>query len=430
MSSARNLIVIVTLGVLLSVGMLVSCGQQSDSLGKENVERVKGADSLVRARMDKNPEAALACIDSLEATELFSKPVISYCRAIVYNKMMRRTTSELYFKKALEGDALQRECPELYYKASDHLASILSNRGENAEALNISSHSYEVAQGDDSSVGKLWTACILHSMGYFQTQLGMKEQAEKNFSMAYMALSQIVQSDSCYENILTHARVSLNILDAYTTIGQYELAQNWVASAEVAADRLSASPLCTDADRAKFVGGIALEKALVMLKMGSSQSAEEAYRKAQNVGYFNTTSGLMDQAHFLKTAERWNELADLMPKVDSLATAWNVPMSLYYVKEYMAPRFNAYHKSGRQSEAMAVAEMMAESVDSVAAHELIRNMKEIAAITKQKDRNTEEAKQEAAVAYRWVKILSVMLVFLIVCIVGGFIYRFVKSKKN
>lgn len=430
MLGKRNLIVVIALGVLMSIGVLVSCGQQSDSSDEENVERVKRADSLVRVRLDKNPEDALACIDSLEATELFSKPVICYCRGIVYNKMMQRTTSELYFKKALEGDALQRECPELYYKASDHLSSFLSNRGENAEALNISTRAYEVAQGDDSSQGKLWTACILHSMGYFQTQLGMKEQAEINFSMAYMALSQIVQADSCYENILTHARVSLNILDAYTTIGQYELAQNWVASAEVAADRLSASPLCTDADRAKFVGGIALEKALVMLKMGSSQSAEEAYRKAQNVGYFNTTSGLMDQAHFLKTAERWNELADLMPKVDSLATAWNVPMSLYYVKEYMAPRFNAYHKSGRQSEAMAVAELMAESVDSVAAYEMNRNMKEIAAITKQKDQNTEEAKQEAALAYRWVKILSTMLVFLIVCILAGFIYRFVKSKKN
>ena len=430
MLGKRNLIVVIALGVLLSIGVLVSCGQQSDSSDEENVERVKRADSLVRVRLDKNPEDALACIDSLEATELFSKPVICYCRAIVYNKMMQRTTSELYFKKALEGDALQRECPELYYKASDHLSSFLSNRGENAEALNISTRAYEVAQGDDSSQGKLWTACILHSMGYFQTQLGMKEQAEINFSMAYMALSQIVQADSCYENILTHARVSLNILDAYTTIGQYELAQNWVASAEVAADRLSASPLCTDADRAKFVGGIALEKALVMLKMGSSQSAEEAYRKAQNVGYFNTSSGLMDQAHFLKTAERWNELADLMPKVDSLATAWNVPMSLYYVKEYMAPRFNAYQKSGRQSEAMAVAELMAESVDSVAGPEMNRNMKEIAAITKQKDQNTEEAKQEAALAYRWVKILSTMLVFLIVCILAGFIYRFVKSKKN
>ena len=197
MLGKRNLIVVIALGVLLSIGVLVSCGQQSDSSDEENVERVKRVDSLVRVRLDKNPEDALACIDSLEATELFSKPVICYCRAIVYNKMMQRTTSELYFKKALEGDALQRECPELYYKASDYLSSFLSNRGENAEALNISTRAYEVAQGDDSSQGKLWTACILHSMGYFQTQLGMKEQAEQNFSMAYMALSQIVQADSC-----------------------------------------------------------------------------------------------------------------------------------------------------------------------------------------------------------------------------------------
>lgn len=429
-SARRNLIVVITLGVLLGVGVLVSCGRHSDSADKENIERVKGVDSLVRARMDNSLEDALACIDSLEATELISKPVISYCRAIVYNRMMQRTTSELYFEKALEGDALQKECPELFYKASDFLASFLSHRGENAEALTVSTRSYEAARKDDSPQGRLWTAVILHSMGYFQTQLGMKEQAERNFSMAYMALSQIVQTDSCYENLLTHARVSYNILDAYTTTGQYDVAMNWISSAEVAAERLSASPLCTDEDRAKFVGGIAIEKALVMLEAGSSQSAEESYRKAQNVGYFNSTSGLMEQAHFLRTAERWDDLVDLMPKVDSLAAAWNVPMSLYYVKEYMAPRFTAYLKSGRQSEAMAVAEMMAESVDSVAAHELTRTMKEIAVIAQQKDQNTAEAKQEAAVAYRWVKILSIMLGLLIVGILAYFIYQFIKSKKN
>lgn len=426
----KKYLIAIAIGVLAGLGMLMSCGKHSDNMEVDHAERVMKFDSLVSVRMDASPEETLTYIDSLETAKLISYSVGCYWRALVYNTLNQKTTSVLFFQKALEGDVLRQECPELFYKASDYLSTFLSNRGENAEALDVANKSYEVAQQDKSPLGRRWTAIALHSMGYFQTQLGMKEEAEKSFSMAYMGLSQIVQSDSCYRTLLSYARVSLNILDAYTTTGQFDEAMKWVSSAEVAADRLAASSECLPSDRAKFVGGIALQKALVMASLGSMDAANEAYQKAQEEGCFNTVYGLFEQTHYLRTAERWDDLVALMPKVDSVALAWKVPMSLYYVQEYMAPRFTAYLKSGRKDQALEMAEKMVNTIDSVALHEQQHEMQEITVITKRKDMNTAAAKQEAAEAYRWVKILSIALVVLIVCIVGYAVYQFIRSMKK
>ena len=430
MIRGRNLIVVLTIGVLMGVGMLLSCeGEHSDKEKIERMERVNQLDSLVRVQMDKNPEEALTYLDSLEKSETISLPLLSYFRAIVYSGIGQRNTAMLYFQKALEGDELQQESPESYYRASDFLATYLSNHGKNAEALDVANKCYEVARQDESPMGRRWTAILLHSMGYFHTQLGMNEEATRNFSMSYMALSQIVDADSSHTNLQTYARVSMNILDAYTTTEQYDEAVKWVSSAEKAANRLEASPQCTEDDRARYVGGIFLKEALIMTKLNATPSADEAYRKAQEVGYFNTPYGLLEQVHFLRAAERWDEMVAVMPQVDSVAMAWKVPTSLYFLKEYMAPRFTAYLKSGRKEQALELAESLMMSVDSLAAHEQNHEMQEITVIAKQKDKNTEAAKQEAAEAYRWVKILSIVLSILIVCILLASVYLLVKSRR-
>ena len=416
------------LGVLM--GVLMSCSGQSDKTEEIKTERVNAIDSLVRVRMGVEPVEALACVDSLEETEKVSPALINYFRAIIYNKMAQKATAEMYFKKSLEGDELLHENKELFYKASDFLSSFLANRGDNAEALAVATRAYEVSSGDETANGRRWRAVLLHGMGYFQTQLGMKDEAEKNFSMAYIALSQMVQADSCYENLQTYARVSYNILDAYTTSEQYDKALEWVSSAENAADRLVSHPEATERAKADYVGGVAIHKALVMLKLNAGPSAEQSYAKAQEVGYFDTPYGLLEQAYFLRKAERWDMLVDLMPRVDSVAKAWDVPMSLHYVTTYVAPKLYAYIQLGRKDQALDVAERMAAMADSVAEYETNHKMKELAVIVAQKDQHAESLKQCAEKAWQWVKILSISLAVLVLCILGYVVFRLIRSKKN
>ena len=74
--------------------------------------------------------------------------------------------------------------------------------------------------------------------------------------------------------------------------------------------------------------------------------------------------------------------------------------------------------------------MMAASIDSVTSFERNRKMKEISFIVAQKDQNVKQAKQETVEAYRWVKILSLALSVLVVCIIVFLVYLLVKSKKS
>ena len=422
-------IIVATLGVLISTGVLMSCGKQSDKTEAVKTERVKELDSLVRARLSVGSTEALAFVDSIENMEEVSPALVCYFRATIYNGMAQKATSELYFQKSLEGDELLNVDKDIYYKASDYYSAFLANRGEYADALTVATKAYEVSLKDLTPSGKRWTAVLLHAMGYFQVQLGLKEEAEKNFSMAYMTLSQTISTDSSYENLLTYARVSYNILDAYTSTDQYDKALEWVSLAEKAAEQLTEHPEAKETDKTNYVGGVAIHKALVMLKMGIGPSAELSYKQSEEVGYFDTTYGLLEQAHFLKEAERWDMLADLMPRVDSVAKAWNVPNSLHYVKTYVAPQFHAYLQSGKTDKALEVAEKMAVLADSVAAYETDHKMKEIAVIAAQKDQHTAAAKQCAMQAWLWVKILSITLVVLVLCILGYVTYRIIKAKK-
>lgn len=427
---ARRSLMAVALGLFMSLGMLTSCGERLEHSKASSALDVKELDSLVLAKFKENPKDVLVCIDSLEKSWQMSPCVVSYLQGYYYTVMLQRAVSEMFFKEALEGDDLLHECPELFYRACDYLSVSLSNRGEHAEALSVVTRCYEVSRKDETSLGKRWTAIMLHAMGYFQMQLGMKDEAEKNFSMAYMVLSQITQADSSYENKRVYARVTYNILDAYMTTGQYDKAWEWMSLAEDAAENLSEDPECTEQDRANNVGGVAIHKASAMLKKGAVSSAELSYKKAYESGYFNTATGIMEQAAFLREAGRWDELVDMIPKADSVARVWNVPMSLYYVKEYMVPKLNTYLKSGRKEQAMEIAEEMVASIDSVSAFELRRKEKEIAFIVAQKDQNVAMAEQEAAVAYRWVKILTIALSLLVLAILAYVTYYFIKKKKR
>jgi tetratricopeptide (TPR) repeat protein len=423
-------LIVATLGVLIGTGMLMSCGGHSDETENEKKERVNAIDSLVRARLAVDPEDALACVDSLEKTEEVSEVLLSYLRGTIYHGKRQKATAELYFEKSLRGDDLQHESEELFYKASDCLSAFYANRGDYVDALEVAKRAYEVSLNDKSPSGIRWTAVILHGMGYFQTQLGLREEAERNFSLAYMALSQTVKSDQSYETLRTYARVTYNILDAYTTSKQYDKAIGWVASAEEAADRLVEHPQATTRDKANYVGGVAIHKALVMLKMNALPSSEESYNKAKNLGYFDTSYGLLEQAHYLRMAERWDMLADMMPRLDSVAQAWDVPMSLHTVQTFMAPQLSAYIQSGRKDKALEVAENMAAMMDSVVAYETDDKMREISIIAAQKDRHTAEAEACAMQAWRWVKILSAVLAVLILCIIAYVAYCIIRKKKS
>lgn len=319
--------------LLFSAQINTSCAGSSVQQGQ--VEACDSCiDTMLSDMMDENPELAMAAIDSLEAAHAVSQKRICCYRAKLYYKMGDKPNEILWREKALEGDSLYEENPELFYKMSDKLFTVLVNQGEVEKGLAVAQRGYDAAKEDQSTDGMHWMAILLHGIGYCQMQLGNIDEAERCFSQAYIALKQMAAANDSLYTLRTCARVSYNIVDAYNSTGQYDKAEAWIESAEDAINQMAASPECSKALKDDFQGGLAVQKALVLLQKGRRAEADRAYNTAIDLEYTNTSNGVLECATYLERAKRMDDLMALMPKIDSISNAWGNPASLAHWKQY------------------------------------------------------------------------------------------------
>jgi signal transduction histidine kinase len=392
------------------------------------------ADSLVYNAMDSDYNHALLLVDSLEDIGALSEAKLCFYRAQIFFKMGQELSAELYYKKALATDELFRERPEHYYFAYDQLSTILTIKGDQQGALATATKGYGIVQNDETPIGQHWKAVLLHDIGYCQMQLGRTVEAEKNFTHAYNTLKRLASQTGKYDEVYAWARVAYNIMDAYTTTDNFEEGGKWVVAAEEAINRLVSMEECPKNTAEEYLGSLNTHKAIVLVKTGQRQKAEEVYKQFLKSEYAETSIGLVDNSEYLEKAERWTDLANLTPRLDSLATSWAMPKSMYYLKTYLVPFFNAYMKSGRHEKAMQTAQRIAEAIDSVDEYERKHNAAELAIIYETQEKEAKIAEQAADInQQRIFAVAATLLLFIIfLFIYTGHRYRAAKklAEKN
>ena len=416
-TTSRHLIAIMT---VLTALLVIACQQGNGNSQVYNDQKQKFGTMIYEA-MDSDYNHALLLVDSLEDVQALSEAEICFYRAQIHFKMGQELSAELYYKKALASDELYRIRPVLYYFAYDQLSTILTIKGDQQGALATATQGYGIVQDDETPEGQHWKAVLLHDIGYCQMQLGRTEEAEKNFTHAFNTLKRLASQTGSYDEIYAWARVSYNIMDAYTSTGNFDKGEKWVTAAEEAINRLVAMKECPKSTAEEYMGSLNTHKAIVLVKTGQRQKAEETYRKFLQSAYANTSIGLVDNSEYLEMAERWNDLADLTPKLDSLATSWAMPKSMYYLKAYLVPFFNAYTKSGRFEKAMQTAQRIAESIDSVDEYERKHNAAELAIIYETQEKEAKIAEQAASLdqqrTFAGAATLLLLIIFLVIFLI-------------
>ena len=416
-TTSRHLIAIMT---VLTALLVIACQQGNGNSQVYNDQKQKFGTMIYEA-MDSDYNHALLLVDSLEDVQALSEAEICFYRAQIHFKMGQELSAELYYKKALASDELYRIRPVLYYFAYDQLSTILTIKGDQQGALATATQGYGIVQDDETPEGQHWKAVLLHDIGYCQMQLGRTEEAEKNFTHAFNTLKRLASQTGSYDEIYAWARVSYNIMDAYTSTGNFDKGEKWVVAAEEAINRLVSLKECPKKTAEEYIGSLNTHKAIVLVKTGQRQKAEETYRKFLQSAYANTSIGLVDNSEYLEMAERWNDLADLTPKLDSLATSWAMPKSMYYLKTYLVPFFNAYTKSGRYEKAMQTAQRIAESIDSVDEYERKHNAAELAIIYETQEKEAKIAEQAASLdqqrTFAGAATLLLLIIFLVIFLI-------------
>lgn len=419
---------------IIATALLTVACQRSITGTSKHLMPMAQADSLVYNAMDSDYNHALLLVDSLEDIGALSEAKLCFYRAQIFFKMGQELSAELYYKKALATDELFRERPEHYYFAYDQLSTILTIKGDQQGALATATKGYGIVQNDETPIGQHWKAVLLHDIGYCQMQLGRTVEAEKNFTHAYNTLKRLASQTGKYDEVYAWARVAYNIMDAYTTTDNFEEGGKWVVAAEEAINRLVSMEECPKNTAEEYLGSLNTHKAIVLVKTGQRQKAEEVYKQFLKSEYAETSIGLVDNSEYLEKAERWTDLANLTPRLDSLATSWAMPKSMYYLKTYLVPFFNAYMKSGRHEKAMQTAQRIAEAIDSVDEYERKHNAAELAIIYETQEKEAKIAEQAADInQQRIFAVAATLLLFIIfLFIYTGHRYRAAKklAEKN
>ena len=412
----------VTIGCLLGLfAGLTACRNGGTQVSYDKGVSIE-KDSIVNQAIANDPEYALQLIDSLEDKKIISEHMSNYYRGQAHSKLGQELAAELCFKRALINDEIYLEQPALYYYICDQLSTILTNKGDQDGAVSIATEAYARVQQDTTQVGHSWTAVLLHDIGYSLMQLGRHEEAKKSFTQSWNVLKQLANENPSFDNLYTWARITYNIIDAYTSTEQFHQAEPWLAQGEEAISRLTSSPECPAQTAEEFIGGFNTHKALVYIKTGKRAEAEKAYKRFLSTTYSHTNNGLIEHSEYLELAERWNELANLTPKVDSVVQSWEIPFSLYYLKAYMKPYLMGYLKSGRKEEALKMAERLALVIDSVENYERQHNAAELAIMYETQEKEKQIAEQQSQLkSQRYLSILIAVVIIFVSMIIIGFL---------
>lgn len=408
--------IIIVTGVVTIMGM-TACTSHDKQVSFGNKTQSK-QDSIIQSVIDEDMDSALRLIDSLEDKHLLPEHKVNFYRGQIHFKLGQELTAELYYKKALTSDDLLEERPSLYYFVSDQLSTILTVKGDQDGAVKTATEAYTIVQKDTTQEGHYWSAILLHDIGYSQMQLGHYQDARKNFVQAWNTLKQLVNTNPTFDNLYTWARITYNIIDAYTSTEQFKEAEKWLPQAEEAISQMSASPECPAATAEEYTAGLNTHKALIYVKTNRRAEAHQAYQRFIGTQYSKTNAGLIEHSEYLENAERWEDLAKLSPKVDSVVKSWGIPLSLYYLKSYLNPSLKAYIKSGNKEQALKMAERIVDSVDSVYNYERQHNAAELAIMYETQEKEKQISEQQSMLKnQRYLAFLVAALLILIFFII-------------
>ena len=359
-------------------------------------------------------DSALLLIDSLKDQHLLPEYKANYFRGQIHYRLGQELTAELYYKRALTTNELYNERPSLYYFVSDQLSTILTVKGDQDGAVKTATEAYSIVQKDTTQEGQYWSAILLHDIGYSEMQLGHYQEAKKNFTQAWETLKEIANRKPTFDNLYTWARITYNIIDAYTSTEQFVEAKEWLPQAEEAINHLSVSPECPATTAEEFSAGLDTHKALVYVKTGQRADARQAYQRFIGTNYSKTSQGLIEHYEYLQLAERWDDLALLIPKVDSVIQSWDIPLSLYYLKSYLTPYLKAYIKTGHSEQALQMAERVVNSIDSIYTYEQLHNAAELAIMYETHEKEKQISEQQSMLKYqRYIAVFIAILLILI-----------------
>ena len=360
---------------------------------------------------------ALLIVDSLEQAEAISEALANAWRGSAYQYLEQNRTAEYYYKKAFASKDLREDYPEDFVHASTDMGTILSSKGDIEGQLAVVTDAYAVAKTLKSSDGPRYAARLLAQIGTCQLWLGRKDEAEKNFNLAYQSLQNLAASKSRYAFVDALAGITNNILVEYNNAHDLAGSELWLQRMEEAVGKAVARPDCPAIRADELLARLAVNQAIVLSAKHRQNESDKAYRQFLTYDYAKSDNGLIDKAVYFEVAERWDDLEQLQTSLDSLDKAQNVPLSMEYLKSNLGSRFVAELKSGRKQKALVTAEHIVEMLDTVDMIQRKNDAAELAIIYETQEKEAKISRQQTELSMQQAELTRQRLIGVVIALV-------------
>ena len=374
---------------MLSALLLFSCGNDkshyelthegSDDTTMKDAENSEACRMVLDLLDGKDHQRTLFVVDSLEKAKALSEMAANYYRGLAYSKDKKLRTTEWCWQKNMITQNLSPKDVYFYYQSAASLSNLLVNKHNYEGALRIALPA--VAKMEETNSHLDLVHAILHeSIGQCQLNLGRHDDAAVSYNLAFKKYIQMAEADSTADG-LRHAIVdAFNTALGYLHAKKYDVVLTWIDRTDSLIGPYRAKPGASEAFADHVQTRLNLQYAVALQALGHADEAATAYQAYEATDYGRSSYGRIDATGYLMATNRYAEAADNYRNLDGVLNEWGMDYSLDNIQGFLASKYFANLKSGRNDSALAVATQAFELLDTAIAHAMQSDAAELAIV--------------------------------------------------
>jgi len=388
---------------MLSALLLFSCGNDkshyelthegSDDTTMKDAENSEACRMALDLLDGKDHQRTLFVVDSLEKAKALSEMAANYYRGLAYSKDKKLRTTEWCWQKNMITQNLSPKDVYFYYQSAASLSNLLVNKHNYEGALRIALPA--VAKMEETNSHLDLVHAILHeSIGQCQLNLGRHDDAAVSYNLAFKKYIQMAEADSTADG-LRHAIVdAFNTALGYLHAKKYDVVLTWIDRTDSLIGPYRAKPGASEAFADHVQTRLNLQYAVALQALGHADEAATAYQAYEATDYGRSSYGRIDATGYLMATNRYAEAADNYRNLDGVLNEWGMDYSLDNIQGFLASKYFANLKSGRNDSALAVATQAFELLDTAIAHAMQSDAAELAIVYDTQQMEREIANQQ------------------------------------
>ncbi len=418
----RNIIALLLLALLT---LTLGCTKPDHS------EEAKQLKDELQGLLFKNPEQALARVDSAEQAGVFSTAMANLIRTNIYGTMGQTRLAVFYGEQILNDTELKSE-GDTYYSALLMLNGLLERNGEYGKVIRLSDEMIADVENERKQGGGISgiseqvalrvKSRALTFKGDCEYHLEHPDEAERYYLEGIDLMMEGVKHPDDYWVIDPLIISIIETTEFYLEQGKAEKALALVAKGDTALARLDRCPNVPDKVYHLRHNNITILQAMVYAANGQRDKAEALYlkhRQAENPSVYDIGA----DARYLAMTDRYDEAIRLFRQADSLQLAKGGAFNTVYIKNYLMNQYETLQKAGRTDEMLALADRMRQLTDSIHLHERKIDVEQQEEI---RQKETEIASRRQSVIIHRIILVAA---FLICLLIAYFLWRSYRYNK-